>query len=1022
MESEFQASSKTSSTAGGPAPPGFFHELVERNARRDPDAPAVTGGGRTLSFGDLDGAANRLAGHLASIGVTPGSRVGVGLDRSPESLVAQLAAFKLGAAAVLLDSSYPAQRLEFMLTDSAAAALVTSTGLAGRFPAPCPVVRYDSDAWWDPARTTQPARTAQRARVDDDTVCHVAYTSGSTGVPKAVLLRHGPLRNTLHVLREQCAITAGDRGSWLCSPGFGLVEVDCFPLLAAGASVYIPEPDVLASPERLLDWIVGERLTQSLVLTAMAERLWGLRWPASTPLRIMRIAGERARSWPPAALPFEVLNVYGSAEATVVATCELKATAAAFTDGPAGRLPPIGRPVANVRTYVLGDGLQPVPAGEIGELYVSGASLSAGYLNRPDVEDAKFLPNPLPGDPYPVLYRSGDLARSWPDGTLEVIGRVDDEVKIRGYRVHLGEVESALAGLPGVRQCAVLAGESGDGDRRLVGYVEPVPGAPPSVSGLRQAMERALPDHLVPSAFLVGDLPTTPNGKIDRAALPDPPRTRPDLDSPYVEPSSPAERLLAGLFERALDVEGIGAGDSFFELGGDSLRAMRLLDRLRREHGVEVGLAQLYEAPTVTALAALAGRVGQPDVPAAPGEPLPLTAAQRALLAAGGDAVDYFEWDRDWLDADRFRLAWRRLLGRHDALRTVLSPGAVLSPDVTTQRVLPMPRDDVIVTDLRAVAEPAPRLGAIRAEAISRVAGPAAMPHELRLTLLPDEQVRIHLWLSGCAVDPAGAQLLLAELAELYEDPDRTLPPPLHRSAARSQGDGSSTVLADMVPAPRKPEPSPPEPSPPEPSQANTLTARLEPSLWTDLVRQAEHCGVSPGNALVAAFAAAIGAATGTEQVTFRLRTFDRGAGERLVGAFDVIREVEVSTAGSITESARRLAAELPAGRTPERPAAPPSPILVTNLLDLGQGAGTGSLGDAVIRHSRYPGVVLELRILAVDGVPHLDLYGAERSALGQSSALLQDHLRLIDWFAGGEPAYRKLEEERGCEPPSPCR
>ena len=578
-------------------PPGFVHDLVEQSARRAPDAIAVSAGQVALSYAALDDSANRLANHLATSLPGLDARLGVYLERGPHNLIAQLAAFKLGAAAVLLDPAYPAERIRFMLADAAPGAVVTLARLRASLGATsCPVTLIDADAArWRACPPDNPARP-----VTDQTICHIAYTSGSTGPPKGVLFRHGSVRNTLHVLRTQCGITRGCRGSWLCSPGFGLVQVDSFPLLAAGATVCVPDPDVATSPSRLRDWMVACGLTQSLVLTAMAERLWQLRWPGDTALRWMRVAGEPVRTWPPAGLPFRVLNVYGSAEATVVTTADL--TAIGESLGPAGRAghsPPIGRPVANVRTYVLDDRLAVVPAGTVGGLHVSGSSLSAGYLGHAAATAAAFLPNPLPGDPHPVLYRTGDLARYGPDGLIEVIGRTDGLVKIRGYRVHPGEVERVLAELPGVRQCCVIAREDRHGALRLVGYVEPADGPAPTISALRNALSQRLPEFMVPASYVIGELPMTVNGKVDRTALPEPPRSRPELDTPYQAPADPLEAELAAIWSQILEVDGVGVQDSFFELGGDSLCAMRLAQAVEDGLGSPISLADLYRDPTI---------------------------------------------------------------------------------------------------------------------------------------------------------------------------------------------------------------------------------------------------------------------------------------------------------------------------------------------------------------------------------------------------------------------------------------
>ncbi|MBP2703230.1 amino acid adenylation domain-containing protein [Microbispora sp. RL4-1S] len=840
---------------------GHFHELVADMARRRPDATAVVRRGESITYGALDEAANRLAQHLIRLGGGPGRRIGVCLERSIESVLAQLAVFKTGGAAVLLDPEYPRQRLRFMLTDAGAAAVVTRDDLRDHVEGCCPIVEVGDPAW-----RSAPAEDPG-VPVADETVCHIAYTSGSTGTPKAVLLRHGPMRNTVNVLREQCGIDEETRGSWLCSPGFGLVEVDPFPILAAGGTVLIPEPDVAQSAAQLRDWLVEERITQSLVLTAMAERIWNLDWPDGTALRVMRIAGERVRTWPRDGLPYRVLNVYGSAEANVVATCDLTEMAAGVPAERRGEvLPPVGRPVANVRMYVLDEKMAEVPPGVTGELYISGASLSQGYLNRPDVNGAKFLPNPLPGDPYPVLYRSGDFAQMWADGTVEIIGRTDDQVKIRGYLVHLGEVESVLAAQPGVMQCAVLAREDIPGERRLVGYVEPTPGGTVAVFALRRAMSERLPAHMVPAAFVVGDLPTTVNGKIDRAKLPPPSRERPDLGVPFVAPRTELEQVLAVIWADVLDLDEIGVDDSFFELGGDSLRATRLLAGMRAEldAGLDtgIGMADLLKAPTVAGIAALCGeRASAPEAvppaltpdPASRFEPFPPTDGQRAQFAAPG-GHDHLEWHRDWLDVDAFREAWAALRTRHDALRTVRHDDdslVVLPPEGVA--------GDVVVRDLRDLRpEEAERSAAALRErwTATPVPTPGAPLHELTVVLLPGDAVRVLLSVHRAVADARSVHhVLLPELSELYEDPDAA-PAALPRLEVTFRDCAGHVQPGRTVQGTAIPEAG-------DSGAREHRTHTGEAWQWTALATRAEQTGATPAATVLAAVAETVAAHEG---------------------------------------------------------------------------------------------------------------------------------------------------------------
>ncbi|TDD17260.1 non-ribosomal peptide synthetase [Nonomuraea diastatica] len=589
-----------------PVPPAFFHETIADIAATAPDRIAVAWPGGRLTFRELDERANQLARRMSRKGVRPRTAVGVCFPRGPESLIAQLACFKLAAAAILLDPDFPADRIRYMIDDAAAVVTLTLRAHEDKVTGNCPVLALDADDW-----RTEPAGPV-REPVHADDLIHICYTSGSTGAPKAVMVRHGACRNLVYSMRTLCGMTSESRGTWLAAPGYGMVEVECFSVLSAGAPVHIPEPSVVTSPEWLRDWFVSNRITHTLLMKTMAERLWTLEWPEGTALSNIRICGERVQTWPSADLPFHVLNLYGSAEATVVAMCDL--TELGESLGPGGRArrtPPIGRPTPNVKTYVLGDDLKPVPPGVIGELCVAGDSLSAGYLNRPEATRERWIPNPIDPDRHPVLYRSGDSARYWTDGSIEIVGRTDGQVKVRGNRVHLGEIEVVLADHPGVRQAAVLAKKDAQGDTRLVAYIEPEAGATPAVREIRRELGRTLPAFMVPSAYVIGTFPTSTNGKIDRNALPEPPRSRPDVDAPYQEPRTPVEHTLRRMWADLLDLEGIGVLDNFFELGGDSVRAAKLAGRICRLFEVGLELDELFDEASIEqmALAIAAARV-----------------------------------------------------------------------------------------------------------------------------------------------------------------------------------------------------------------------------------------------------------------------------------------------------------------------------------------------------------------------------------------------------------------------------
>ena len=384
-----------------------------------------------------------------------------------------------------------------------------------------------------------------------------------------------------------------------------MIEVEVFSVLAAGASVHIPDPSTTASPEALRDWLVEERITHALVMKAMGERLWTLDWPADAALRNVRVCGERVLAWPPTDLPFAIINLYGSAEATIVACCDLTDLARRLgPEGRALRLPPIGRPTANVTMYVLSDQLEPQPPGVVGEICVAGDSLSAGYLGQPEATAEKWVDNPVDPARHAILYRTGDLARYWPDGSIEIVGRTDNQIKVRGNRVHLGEIEAVIAAQPGVRQSAVRAMKDEQGDTWLAAYVEPARDAEVSGRELRRALSQRLPSFMVPAAYVVDEeLPTTTNGKIDRAALPDPPRSRPDLEEPLVAPRDAVEQSLERLWASVLELDEVGVRDNFFELGGDSIRAARVTEQVQSTFGIEADVYELFEGPSIEEMA-----------------------------------------------------------------------------------------------------------------------------------------------------------------------------------------------------------------------------------------------------------------------------------------------------------------------------------------------------------------------------------------------------------------------------------
>ncbi|WP_420126423.1 amino acid adenylation domain-containing protein [Longimicrobium sp.] len=567
------------------------HELFQVQAERTPRAVALVWDGGGMTYGELDARANRLAHHLRRAGVAAGARVGVCLERGPEMVVATLAALKAGGAYVPLDPSYPAERLAFMLADTAVPVLVTESSLADRLPPHAArVVRVDADAGAIAAESAD----ALVAGTDAEAAAYVMYTSGSTGRPKGVEVSH---RAVVRLVRGQdyVSIHSSDVFLQLAPASFDAATLELWGPLLNGArlAIHPPEQPSVESIGRALaeHGVTILWLTAGLFHLVVEERIEVLRGVRQL------LAGGDVLSVPHvrrvlAELPETVLiNGYGPTENTTFTCCHRVVQA----PGEGGSIP-IGRPIANTYVRVLDAGMRPAPVGVAGELYAGGAGLALGYLNRPELTAETFVADPyLPGA---RLYRTGDRVRWRADGTVEFLGRVDTQVKIRGFRVEPGEIEAVLRAWPGVREAAVVVREDQPGDRRLVAYVA----GEVAVDEVREHLRGQLPEHMLPAAFvLLEALPLTQNGKLDRKALPAPEYAA-DADR-YVAPRTPTEEALAQVWAEMLRLERVGVHDSFFELGGHSLLATRVVSRVREMFGVEVPLRVLFERPTVAELA-----------------------------------------------------------------------------------------------------------------------------------------------------------------------------------------------------------------------------------------------------------------------------------------------------------------------------------------------------------------------------------------------------------------------------------
>jgi amino acid adenylation domain-containing protein/thioester reductase-like protein len=582
-----------------------LHELIEAQVRRTPGAGAVVFEGEELTCAELNARANRLAHHLIALGVGPDVRVGVCADRSLEMMVALLGVLKAGGAYVPLDPGYPAERLAYMLADSAPAVVLAQQGLRDRVDAAgVPVLELDAAA---PAWADRPATDLERGALTPDHLAYVIYTSGSTGRPKGVAVPHRGVVNRLSWMEAVHGMGPRETVLQKTPYSFDVSVWELFWPLAAGARLVIARPDGHRDPAYLLEVVRRERITTvHFVPSLLAAFLAHLDAEGGGVPELRRVVSSGEALPPELAARFgerlpdvELHNLYGPTEASVDVTfwrCP--------TDGPAARVS-IGRPVPNARIYLLDPGGEPVPVGVPGELYIGGVQVARGYLGRAGLTAERFVPDPFGGEPGARLYRTGDRARWLADGTIEYLGRIDFQVKVRGFRIELGEIEARLRDHPGVREAVVLAREDTPGEKRLVAYVA---GEAVEAETLRAHLGERLPAYMVPAAFVALDrLPLTPNGKLDRKALP-----APEWGAPaerYVAPRTPLEEALCGAWAEVLGVERVGMNDDFFELGGHSMLAPKLVFRLRDVLGIEVPLGILFRAPTVAELAHEVGAV-----------------------------------------------------------------------------------------------------------------------------------------------------------------------------------------------------------------------------------------------------------------------------------------------------------------------------------------------------------------------------------------------------------------------------
>ncbi len=859
------------------------HVAISREAAQRPDAIAVRCGERTVSYGELDAAATRLAYALHAAGAGPETVVGVVLDRSPDLIVRLLATLKAGAAYLPLDPELPAARIEQLLKDAEAKLVLTSRVLSGRVETALPIIVMEDIG--DPAPVQLPS-------VQPGQLAYLIYTSGSTGTPKGVAVEHGPLAMHCHATVEQYGMGPDDRELHFLSFSFdGAHERWLVPLMA-GAQLVLRD-DTLWSAEQTLEAIAREGITNAGFPPAYLLRLADAA-TKPVPLRLLSFGGEAMSREAFARIrqKFQagtLINGYGPTEAVVT---PLAWVGQHDTDCPSAYVP-IGRPVGERTAYVLDADLNPVPVGVAGELYIGGLGLARGYVGRPGLTAERFVPDPFTTGAR--MYRTGDLVRRCGDGSIEYVGRLDHQVKIRGYRIELGEIEARLRAHATVREAVVVA-HDGPAGKQLVAYVVPAHGEVEVAAPLRAYLESVLPPYMVPAQFVpLTQLPVTPNGKLDRRALPEPVWAV----QGYVAASNEVEAKLAQVWQDVLGVERVGITDNFFELGGDSILSIQAVSKARRL-GLRFTPKELFLHQTVQALAQVTSRDDAPQVAdETPTGEVPLLPIQRWFFET--PMPNRHHWNQSVLlkplvpiDQAALRQALQALVAHHDALRL-----RYRQSEGQWQQHYADPGDHRLlwheeVADIDAVADRCSHAQ----RSLNLEQGPLLRALHLRL---PDGSERLLLAVHHLVVDGVSWRILMEDLQQAYRlarQGEAIVLAPKTASyktwaqilAAHANGDAMRQQADYWLSQPEVPALEPDHDTPALAIDGRQHTIRLDAARTTQLLQQAHAAYRTRINdLLLAAVARAVGTWTQRTRVAILLEGHGR---ETLAESIDISRTV----------------------------------------------------------------------------------------------------------------------------------
>ncbi|BEH40051.1 non-ribosomal peptide synthetase [Burkholderia pseudomallei] len=953
-----------------------LHRLFEAQAARHPDTIALIADGEPVGYAELNRRANRLARHLSARGLQPDQRVAICIDRGIDMVVAMLAVLKAGGAYVPLDPAYPSERLDYLLRDCAPVALLTHARLGAsmqtrlvlalaRLDTGCALIDLESDAGaWRHERDDDPPPSGLTPRH----LAYVIYTSGSTGQPKGVMVEHRSVCNLVAWHAGAFDVGTGCRSASVAGVAFDATTWEVWAALCNGGCLSLAPGDAASDPQALLRWWRAQELDVGFLVTPLAELAYAT-GQSNAGMRTLLIGGDRLSRWPDSMPPGQMLvNNYGPTEATVVAT--------------SGRLqpgeatPPIGRPIANTRVYVLDAWLRPAPIGVAGELYIGGVQVARGYLNRPELTRERFIDDPFVAGGR--LYKTGDLARWRTDGRLEYLGRNDFQVKIRGFRIELGEIEAQLAKVADVREVVVLARDSAAEvhdsatehatpnalspspetstataaatatatatatEKRLVAYYT----GDADVAALRAQAAQHLPSYMVPSAYVRLDAwPLTPNGKLDRRALPAPADDA-YARAEYEAPQGAKEEALAAIWRELLHVERVSRHDNFFELGGHSLLAVQLVSRLRQALSVEVALSTVFDAPV---LSALASRLDDntaavlPPIPLAPRDGrIALSLAQQRLwflTQLEGVSEAYHMSGAVRLDGplnrEVLQRALNRIVMRHEALRTCF----VREEGEPIQVIQPHADLTMSYHDLREAESIRHEAGnrEQRAKNLSQAHASAPfdlsrdLPVRVLLLQLADEAHVVQVVMHHIASDGWSVGVFLQELSALYgsfiaEQGDPLAPLPLQyadyaawqrRWLASGQLEKQGAFWqTNLSGAPTLLELPTDRPRPPKQSHAGaSVEVKLGAALSERVKRLSQRHGVTPYMTLLSSWAAVLSRLSGQEEVVIGSPVAGRNRTEveALIGFFvnTLALRLDLSSEPTVGELLKRTKAQV---------------------------------------------------------------------------------------------------------------